>query len=142
MKTATPLRGLTPGAAWNDALRRSLAISIAGFFLPNLFAEFGAVPQLHQTFHFLLGICGAAGACLASLALFMGITIENQFKVPRSLVDSLTALDRLLALYSTHQSDSCHCEGLPKHWSYAIIGRLSEEQFSLEKCTPPRRTQT
>ncbi len=72
MKTATPLRGLAPGAAWNDALRRSLAISIAGFFLPNLFAEFGAVPQLHQSFHFLLGICGAAGACLASLALFMG----------------------------------------------------------------------
>jgi hypothetical protein len=72
MKTVTPLRGLAPGAAWNDALRRSLAISIAGFFLPNLLAEFGAVPQLHQRFHFLLGICGAAGACLASVALFMG----------------------------------------------------------------------
>src|SRR5882724_1014016 len=72
MKTATPLRGLAPGAAWNDALRRSLAISIAGFFLPNLLAEFGAVPQLHQSFHFLLGICGAAGACLASLSLFIG----------------------------------------------------------------------
>ena len=72
MNTARPLRGLAPGAAWNDALRRSVAISIAGFFLPNLFAEFGALPQLHQSFHFLPGVCGAAAAFLASLALFMG----------------------------------------------------------------------
>jgi hypothetical protein len=72
MKTAIPLRTLAPGAAWNDALRRSLAICTAGFFLPNLFAEFGVVPQLHQSFHFLPGVCGAAGAFLASLALFMG----------------------------------------------------------------------
>jgi len=71
MKTAIPLRGLTPGVAWNDALRRSLAISVAGFFFPNLFAD-GEVPQLHRSFHFLPGVCGAAGVCLASLALFMG----------------------------------------------------------------------
>ena len=72
MTTARPLRSLAPGAAWNDALRRSLAICIAGFFLPNLLAEFGAVPQLHQSFHFLPGVCGAAAVFLASLALFMG----------------------------------------------------------------------
>ena len=72
VKTAQPLRDLAPGAAWNEALRRSLAICIAGFFLPNLLAEFGAVPQLHQSVHFLPGVCGTAGAFLASLALFMG----------------------------------------------------------------------
>jgi hypothetical protein len=72
VKTAKPLRALAPGAAWNEALRRSLAICIAGFFLPNLLAEFGAIPQLDQSFHFLPGVCGTAGAFLASLALFMG----------------------------------------------------------------------
>ena len=72
MKTAKPLYDLAPGAAWNEALRRSLAICIAGFFLPNLLAEFGAIPQLHQSFHFLPGVCGIARAFLASLALFMG----------------------------------------------------------------------
>ena len=55
MKTAKPLRDLAPGAAWNKALRRSLAICIAGFFLPSLLAELGAIPQLHQSFHFLPG---------------------------------------------------------------------------------------
>jgi len=34
------------------------AIRIGGFFLPNLLAEFGAIPHLHQSFHFLPG--GAA----------------------------------------------------------------------------------
>ena len=72
VKTAQPLRDLAPGTAWKEAVRRSLAICIAGFFLPNLLAEFGAVPQLHQSFHFLPGVCGAAGALLASLSLFMG----------------------------------------------------------------------
>ncbi len=72
MKTAKPLREMAPGVAWNDASRRSLAICIGGFFLPNLLAEFGAVPQLHQRFHFLPGVCGAAGAYLAALALFIG----------------------------------------------------------------------
>ena len=55
VKTAQPLRDLAPGVAWNDAQRRSLVICIAGFFLPNLLAEFGAVPQLHQSFSFLAG---------------------------------------------------------------------------------------
>jgi len=44
---------------------------------PNLLAEFGGSPQLHQSFHFLLGICGAAGACLRVLLYSSGITIEN-----------------------------------------------------------------
>jgi hypothetical protein len=72
VKTAERLRDMAPGVAWNDASRRSIAICIAGFFLPNLLAEFGAVPQLHQSFHFLPGVCGAAGAYLAALVLFMG----------------------------------------------------------------------
>jgi len=63
---------MAPGEAWNDTSRRSVVICIAGFFLPNLLAEFGAVPQLHQAFHFLPGICGAAGSYFAALALFMG----------------------------------------------------------------------
>ena len=37
-----------------------------------------AVPQIHQSFHFLPGVCGAAGVCLASLALFMGYYHRNQ----------------------------------------------------------------
>ena len=60
------------GAAWNEAFRRSLAICIAGFFVPNLLAEFGVVPQLHESFHFLPGICGAVGLFFASVSLFMG----------------------------------------------------------------------
>ena len=71
VKTAKRLRDMAPGEAWNDASRRSIVICIAGFFLPNLLAEFGAVPQLHQAFHFLPGICGAAGSYLAALALFI-----------------------------------------------------------------------
>ena len=63
---------MAPGEAWNDASRRSVLVSIAGFFGPNLLAEFGAVPQLHQAFHFLPGICGAVGAYFAALALLMG----------------------------------------------------------------------
>jgi hypothetical protein len=72
VKTAQRLRDLAPSVAWNEAQHRSLAICIAGFFMPNLLAEFGVIPQLHQSFHFLLGVCGAAGAFLTSLALFMG----------------------------------------------------------------------
>jgi hypothetical protein len=72
MTKATPLRNLLPGAAWDDASRRSMAICIGGFCLPNLFAEFGIIPQIHQSFHFLPGVCGAAGTFLASRALFMG----------------------------------------------------------------------
>jgi hypothetical protein len=78
VKTAQRLRDLAPGVAWNEAPRRSMAIGIAGFFVPNLLAEFGAAPQLYQNFHFLPGVCGAAGACLASLALFMGYYHQNQ----------------------------------------------------------------
>ena len=63
---------MAPGEAWNDASRRSVVVSIAGFFVPNLLAEFGAVPQLHQAFHFLPGVCGGVGAYFAALALFMG----------------------------------------------------------------------
>lgn len=63
---------MAPGEVWNDASRRSVVVSIAGFFVPNLLAEFGAVPQLHQAFHFLPGICGGAGAYFAALAIFMG----------------------------------------------------------------------
>lgn len=63
---------MAPGEAWNDASRRSIVTCIAGFFLPNLLAEFRALPQLHQAFHFLPGICGAAGSYFAALALFIG----------------------------------------------------------------------
>lgn len=63
---------MAPSVAWNDASRRSVVICIFGFFVPNLLAEFGVVPQLHQAFHFMPGICGAAGAYFAALALFIG----------------------------------------------------------------------
>ena len=66
VKTAQPLRDLAPGVAWNDAQRRSLAICIAGFFLPNLLAEFGVVPQLHQSFSFLAGCMRCSRGVLSS----------------------------------------------------------------------------
>jgi hypothetical protein len=69
---ATPLRELTPGWVWNEAMRRAMVISIAGFFVPNLLANFGVIPQLHQSFQFMPGICGAAGVFSASMALFLG----------------------------------------------------------------------
>jgi hypothetical protein len=69
---AKALRELTPGSVWNEAMRRAMVISIAGFFVPNLLANFGVIPQLHQSFQFIPGICGAAGVFLASMALFLG----------------------------------------------------------------------
>lgn len=53
-------------------MRRAMVISIAGFFIPNLLANFGVIPQLHQSFQFMPGICGAAGMFSASMALFLG----------------------------------------------------------------------
>jgi hypothetical protein len=61
---------LSPGSAWKEALRRAMAISIAGFFIPNLLANFGVIPQLHQSFQFMPGICDAAGAFLAEECLY------------------------------------------------------------------------
>ncbi|HYT22125.1 MAG TPA: hypothetical protein VEW05_18095 [Candidatus Polarisedimenticolia bacterium] len=72
MSKATPLRELSPGSAWNEAMRRATVISIAGFFIPNLLANFGVIPQLHQSFQFMPGICGVAGVFSASMALFLG----------------------------------------------------------------------
>ena len=72
MSKATPLRELPPGSVWNEAMRRAMVISIAGFFVPNLLANFGVIPQLHQNFQFMPGICGATGVFLASMALFLG----------------------------------------------------------------------
>ena len=53
-------------------MRGAMVISIAGFFVPNLLANFDVVPQLHQSFQFMRGICGAAGVFSASMALFLG----------------------------------------------------------------------
>jgi hypothetical protein len=72
MSKGTPLRELPPSSAWNEAMRRAIVISIAGFFIPNLLANFGTIPQLHQSFQFMPGICGAAGVFSASMALFLG----------------------------------------------------------------------
>ncbi len=53
-------------------MRRSMVVSIGGFFVPNLLANFGVIPQLHQSFQFMPGICGAAGVFFASMGLFLG----------------------------------------------------------------------
>lgn len=53
-------------------MRRAMVISIAGFFVPNLLANCGVIPQLYQSFQFMPGICGAAGVFSASMALFLG----------------------------------------------------------------------
>ena len=53
-------------------MRRSIVISVPGFFIPNLLAIFGVVPELHQNFQFMPGVCGAAGVFSASMALFLG----------------------------------------------------------------------
>jgi len=65
---STPLRELPP-SAWNEAMRRSTVVSIGGFFVANLLANFG--PQLPQSFQFMPGICGAAGVFFASMGLFL-----------------------------------------------------------------------
>lgn len=52
-------------------MRRSFVASIGGFFVPNLLANFGAIPQLHPSFQFMPGVCGAAGAFFASMALHL-----------------------------------------------------------------------
>src|SRR5262249_30507719 len=77
-------------------------------FLPNLLAEFGAVPQLHQSSHFLLGVCGVAGTCLASLALFMGYYHRKLILGAASAVCAfaLPYLATWLWFRLTHPSDS------------------------------------
>jgi hypothetical protein len=72
MSKATSLRELPPGSAWNEAMRRAIVFSIAGFFVPNLLANFGVIPQLHQSFQFMPGICDAAGVFSASMAFLLG----------------------------------------------------------------------
>jgi hypothetical protein len=49
-----------------------VVLSIGGFFVPNLLANFGVIPQLHQSFQFMPGMCGAVGLFSMSLALFIG----------------------------------------------------------------------
>jgi len=56
----------------DEAMRRSMVVSIAGFFVPNLLANFGVIPQLHESFQFMPGICGAAGVFFATMGLFLG----------------------------------------------------------------------
>ncbi len=71
MNTSVPLRNLPPDSAWNEAMRRSFLASIGGFFVPNLLANFGTIPQLHPDFHFMPGVCGGAGAFISSMALHL-----------------------------------------------------------------------
>lgn len=77
MNRSTPLRQLPPRSAWNEAMRRSMVISIGGFFVPNLLANFDAIPQLHPNFQFMSGICGAAGVFFATMGLFLGYFHQN-----------------------------------------------------------------
>jgi hypothetical protein len=129
VKTAQPLRDLAPGVAWNDAQRRSLAICIAGFFLPNLLAEFGVVPQLHQSFHFLPGVCGAAGGFSASQALFMGYYHRKlvQGAALAACTFTLPYLATWFWLRLTHPSDSagllqlCGPTGVAAIAAYAFL---------------------
>jgi hypothetical protein len=69
---STPLRELPPASAWNEAMLRSMVVSISGFFVPNLLANFGVIPQWHQSVQFMPGICGAAGVFFSSMGLFLG----------------------------------------------------------------------
>jgi len=71
MSKSVPLRKLPPASAWNEAMRRSFVSSIFGFFVPNLLANFGTIPQLHVSFQFMPGVCGAAGAFFASMSLYL-----------------------------------------------------------------------
>jgi hypothetical protein len=72
MNASTPFRELPAGSAWNEAVRRATAISIAGYFIPNLLANFGVIPQLDQSFEFMPGVCGTAGVFLMAVSLFIG----------------------------------------------------------------------
>jgi len=72
MNASTPFRELPAGSAWNEAVRRAMAISIAGYFIPNLLANFGVIPQLDQNFEFMPGVCGTAGVFSMAVSLFIG----------------------------------------------------------------------
>jgi len=61
-------------------MRRSFVASIGGFFVPNLLANFGAIPQLHPSFQFMPGVCGAAGAFFASMALHLAYFNRKWFQ--------------------------------------------------------------
>ena len=65
---------LQPGPAWNEAERRSIPIGIIGFFLVGLVAKFGDLAD-----PFPLGLSGAVGFFLATLALMLGFYHRKAF---------------------------------------------------------------
>jgi hypothetical protein len=53
-------------------MKRCVAPWLSASLASSFHANFGVIPQLHQSFQFIPGICGAAGVFLASMALFLG----------------------------------------------------------------------
>jgi cytosine/uracil/thiamine/allantoin permease len=64
------IRELQPGAAWNDAERRSIPIGIVGFFLSGLLSTFGVLDAIPSAF--AAGVCGAVAFYFATVALLIG----------------------------------------------------------------------
>ena len=65
----TEFKRLTPGEAWEEATRRSLAIGIAGCVLVGALQAAGAIPTLYRPS--LAPASGLAAAFLTALALFV-----------------------------------------------------------------------
>jgi energy-coupling factor transporter transmembrane protein EcfT len=89
MNPSISFRELPAGSAWNEAVRRAMAISIAGYFVPNLLASFGVIPQLDESFKFMPGVCGAAGVFSMAVSLFIG---QYHRRLPQGLAFGLAGL--------------------------------------------------
>ncbi|HKN34584.1 MAG TPA: hypothetical protein VJX16_15205 [Terriglobales bacterium] len=62
------IRQLQPGAAWNDAERRSIPVDIVGFFLTGLLSSTGFLRAVLHAF--TAGVLGAAAFFLATIAFW------------------------------------------------------------------------
>jgi hypothetical protein len=57
-----------------------MVVSIGGFFVPNLLANFGVIPQLHQNFQFMPGVCCVAASSLRPWGFSLVLSTGDGFK--------------------------------------------------------------
>jgi len=89
MNPSISFRELSAGSAWNESVRRAMAISIIGYFVTNLLANFGVIPQLGQSFDFMPGVCGAAGVFSMVVSLLIA---QYHRRLPQGLAIGLAGL--------------------------------------------------
>src|ERR1700739_2010537 len=92
------IRDLQPGAAWNDAERRSIPIGIVGFFLSGLLSTFGVLDAIPSAF--AAGVCGALAFYFGTVALFIGYYHKRMLLGASSAASPSASRRRFTAAFS------------------------------------------